>query len=87
MSINPLDPGSHPEGIVNIVNGRVGPATINVQDFLEVGKEQMSEFERTWPEHFHDTINKKIATMPATKKSINIGDKNNLTPTSSIQVE
>ena len=34
LSINPLDPESHPEGLVNIVSGRVGPATANVQDPL-----------------------------------------------------
>jgi hypothetical protein len=56
MSSNPLDSVSHPEGIVN---GRVGHATVTVQDSLEVGREQMSEFERTWPEHFHDTFQQK----------------------------
>jgi len=74
MSIIPLDPVSHPEGIMNIVNGMVGPATVNVQDSLEVGREQVSEFERTWPQHFHDTINKRIVTMAMTKKSIKVGE-------------
>ena len=45
--INPLDPVSHPGGIVHIVTGRVGPARVNVQDSIEVGREQMFEFERT----------------------------------------
>ena len=67
---NRLYPVSYPEGIVNIVNGRVGPVTICVHDFLEAGREQMSEFERTWPEQFHDTVNKKITTMAVKKKSI-----------------
>ena len=83
MSINPLDPVSHPESIVNIVNGRMGPATVNVQDSVEVGREQMSEFERTWPEHFHDTVSKRITTMAVTKKSIKV-DENNLFDTNLI---
>ena len=62
LSINPLDPASHPEGIVNIVRGRVGPATVNVQDSLEVGREQMAEFETTWPEHSRGTINNEITS-------------------------
>ena len=36
LSINPLDPESLSEGLVNIVSGRVGPATVNVQDSLDV---------------------------------------------------
>jgi hypothetical protein len=84
MSINPHDPASHPEGIVNIVNGRVGPATVNAQDSLEVGREQMSEFERTWPDHFYDTINKKITTMAVTKRSVRLVKQTCLIPTSSI---
>ena len=63
---------SHPEGIVNIFSGGVGPASVNVQDSLEVGREHMSEFESTWPEEFHDTINKKIITRAVTKKSIKL---------------
>ena len=55
MSINPIDPVSNPEGIVNIVSGRVVPATVNVQDAIEIGREQMYKFERTSPDHFYDT--------------------------------
>ena len=73
MSINPLDPESLPEGLVNIVSGRVGPVTVNVKDSLEVGREHMTESETTWPENFHDTIEKKITTMAVMPKSVRVG--------------
>lgn len=74
MCINPLDPASHPEGIVNIVNGIVGPSTVNVHDSVAIGSEQMSEFESTWPEHFHHTISKRVTTMAVTKNSMSVGE-------------
>lgn len=71
MSINPLNPVSHLEVIINIVNIGVGPDTVNVQDSLKVRREQMSEFKSTWSEHFHDPINKKTMTMM--KVSVKVG--------------
>lgn len=74
MCINPLDPGSHPDDIVNIVSGIVGPSTVNVHDFVAIGSEQMSEFEATWLEHFHHTIGKRVTTMAVTKESVSVGE-------------
>ena len=46
MVIDPLDPEQHPENIVNIVTGRVGPKSVNVHKSIEIGIQQMQEFEK-----------------------------------------
>ena len=39
--IDPLDPSSHPEGVVNIANGLVSTNNVNVDKALELGQQQM----------------------------------------------
>lgn len=72
--IDPLDPTSHPVGVVNIANGLVSPSNVNVDNSLKIGQQQMNEFESGWPASFHGTLKKHIITMPANKKSIKIDD-------------
>ena len=42
--INPLDPDDHPKEIVNVVSGKVSPGSVNVDQALEIGQKQMSDF-------------------------------------------
>ena len=63
MRIDPLDPEKHPEGIVNIVTGRVGRSSVNVYNAVAIGREQMSEYENTWPAGFHSTIHITITNL------------------------
>lgn len=46
MVINTLDPEQDPEGIVNVIGGRVGQSSVNVHDSLAIGTQQMQEFEK-----------------------------------------
>ncbi len=44
--IDPLDPSKHPSGqLLNIVTGRIAPESVNVDQALELGTNQMKEFE------------------------------------------
>ena len=73
LCIDPLDPKKHPDAIVNIVSGRVGPSTVNVHNSIAIGKTQMEDFEAKWPKGFYDTITKKVVTMAVTKKHVQVG--------------
>ena len=70
--IDPLDPSSHPEGVVNIANGLVSTNNVNVDKALELGQQQMDEFETGWPSSFHKTLKKNVIAMRDAKKSIKI---------------
>ena len=74
MCIDPLDPEQHPETIINVVNGMIGPSSVSVDKTIEVGTRQMKEFERKLPDGFYESIPMKIETMAATKKSLKVGD-------------
>ena len=45
LCIDPIDPKSHPDTIVNVVSDRVGPSTVNVHNSIAIGKKQMEDFE------------------------------------------
>ena len=74
MCIDPLDPEQHPETIINVVNGMIGPSSVSVDKAIEVGTRQMKEFERKLPDGFYESIPMKIETMAAMKKSLKVGD-------------
>ena len=74
MCINPLDPEEHPETIINVVNGMIGPPSVNVDKTIDIGTRQMEEFERKLPDSFYESISKKIETMAITKKSLKLGE-------------
>ena len=76
VSIDPMDPEKQPANIVNVVNGRIAPESVNVDRAVEIGAQQMGEFERKLPGGFYDTISKKVQTMAVMKKSIDVGDSN-----------
>lgn len=72
--INPLDPDSHPDNIVNVVTGQLAPPSVNVDKAVDIGTRQFKEFESKLPEGFYDTISMKVETMAVMKKSIDVGD-------------
>ena len=53
MCIDPLNIDNHPDGIVNIVIGRIAPDAVNVDNSVAMGKEQMKQFEKGWPHIFY----------------------------------
>ena len=38
---DPLSTAEHPEQIVNVVSGRISPDSVNVENSVTIGKEQM----------------------------------------------
>ena len=74
MCIHPLDPQQHPENIINIVNGMIGPSSVNVDEAIDIGTRKMKEFEESLPDGFYETISMKVETMAITKKSFRVGD-------------
>ena len=74
LCLDPLDPEKHPGDIVNIVNGRLGPSSVNVHDAVAIGKEEMLKFEKACPSGFLEPIRKMVVTMTVTKKHVPVGD-------------
>jgi hypothetical protein len=60
LCIYPLCPADHPEQIVNIVSGRIGPPTVNVHLAIDTGEKLMDEYENKWPKGFYETIPRKV---------------------------
>jgi len=38
MCINPLDPEQHRKTIIDMVNGMIGPASVNVDEAIDIGR-------------------------------------------------
>ena len=73
--IDPMDSKEHPEGsIVNIVSGKLSPASVNVENAVMIGETMLEDYEKTWPEGFNSTISKKVDKMAASCKFVKIGD-------------
>ena len=73
MCIYPLNSDNHPDGIVNIVTGRIAPDAVNVDNYVAMGKEHMKQFETGWPKSFYEPLSNKVVTMAVTKKRIKLG--------------
>ena len=52
MCIEPLNSDNNPDGIVNIMTGRIAPDAVNVANYVAAGKEPMKQFAKRWPESF-----------------------------------
>ena len=72
--INPLDSNEHMDRIINVVTGRVAQDNVNVDKSVEIGLQQMNDFESSWPVGFHSSISKKVITMSTMKRHIKIGN-------------
>ena len=64
-----IDPEKHPANIVNVVNGRIAPESVNGDRAVESGAQQMGEFEWKLP-GFYDTISKKVQTRLSWRKQL-----------------
>lgn len=71
--IGPLDSADHPNGLVNIVTGRVAPNNVNAGKSVEIGRAQMNAYEESWPSGFNDTLSKNVVTMSVTRKALQVG--------------
>ena len=72
---HPLNPEGHPNSPVNIVTGKISPATVNVDQSLDIGKAQTGAFEDSLPDGFYAHIRKKVITMTASNESVQIWDQ------------
>ena len=63
ICIYPLNPTHQPSGMVNIVTGEIGPESVNIDQAVSIGWQQMVDFQATWPEGFNETICRKIVTF------------------------
>ena len=74
--IDPLYENQYTDKLVNIVTGQViNNTSVNADNAIQIGRQQMEEFENGWPESFHETIHRSVTTIPTGKKSIRVGDK------------
>ena len=73
MCLDHLNSDNHPDGIVNIMTGRIAPDAVNVDNSVAMGKEQMNQFETGWPNTFYEPLSNKVVTMSVTKKRIKLG--------------
>uniref|UniRef100_UPI00358EAA80 uncharacterized protein n=1 Tax=Myxine glutinosa TaxID=7769 RepID=UPI00358EAA80 len=75
LSIDPLDPEQHQDGLVNVVTGKVVVhPSVDVNNAVTLGENQMETFEKSWPGGFHDTITKTVNTMAVTRKHLKVGE-------------
>lgn len=75
ITIDPLDPQTHPKGLVNVVTGEViNLEKVNVDDALQIGRSQMVKFESNLPEGFHETISKSVHTLATARKYVLVGE-------------
>ena len=73
ISIDPLQPNGHPKGLINIVTGKVAPESVNVDRSVQIGTQQMREYEASWPDGFHKPLAKQVITISASRKHIKVG--------------
>ena len=68
MCIDPLNSDNHPDGIVNIVTGRIAPDAVNVDNSVA-----MKQFDTDWSKTFYEPLSNQVVTMFVTKKRIKLG--------------
>ena len=74
-SIDPMDPVTHAAGcLINISNGQIAQPNVNVDRALEIGREQLKQFEASWPDGFYNTLSKQVVTFAERKKRLSVGE-------------
>ena len=58
---------THPSDLLNSVIGLHTADRVNVDEYIEIGKQQIAEFESGWAKSFNQTRPKKVTTMFSTK--------------------
>ena len=49
-NMDPMKSEDHPDGsLINIVSGKIAPASVNVDSAVKIGEEMLEEFEKSWP--------------------------------------
>ena len=61
--------------LYNIVNGRIAPPHINVNEAVTIGEDMQMEFMTSLPSGFHNPIKRKIKTMEEMTRGMKINNK------------
>ena len=73
--IDQMDPVTPAAGcLINISNGQIAQPNVNVDRALEVGREQLKQFEAPWPDGFCSTLSEQVATFAERKKRLSVGE-------------
>ena len=73
--IGPLNDVSHPPGnLINLVNRRISPASVNVDDSVKLGEKLMKTYEKGWPPSFNKPLKNPTVTMSASRTNVIMGD-------------
>ena len=54
--------------------GKIAQPNVNVDSALEVGREQLKQFEASWPDVFCNTLSKQVVTFVERKKRLSVGE-------------
>ena len=65
--VDPLDV-SQGQNIINIVTRKISNKNVNVEDAVQIGKNQLHECQSACPTGFYQTIKRKVITMKEGKK-------------------
>ena len=72
--IDPLNHVSHsPGNLINIVNGQISPASVNVDDSVKLGEKLVRTYQEGWPQSFNKLIKNPTVTMSASRKNVIVG--------------
>ena len=71
--IDPMDPTTHEAGcLLNISSGQLAQPNVNVDKAVDIGANQLIQFEALWPEGFYNSLAKQVTTFAAKKKCLTI---------------
>ena len=70
---DPLATDTQPHWLLNVVTGP--HTTVNADEYISIGREQMAELESGWPTSINKTLTKNVAFTTSTKKSIEVDGK------------
>ena len=71
--VDPLATDTQPPWLLNDITGP--HATVNVDEDINIGREQMSELESGWPTSFNKTLTNNVALVTSTKNSLKLDGK------------
>ena len=67
-----MDPVTHAAGcLINISNGQIAQP---IDRALEVCREQLKQFEASWPDRFYNTLSKQVVTFAERTKRLSVGE-------------
>ena len=70
--MNPLDPGKHPEAIINVTSGQLAAELVNVDLAIKHGCGVM-KFQIALPQGFDKKISKTVVTQSEGKRHVKVG--------------